>query len=88
MVSGQVIIARHDGAMYAVGIETQTLVWSIYLGNDAGTFPAGFETAGFCEWAPQTGYSVLASPAVAANGYIVVGTLEGYLVAISDRSWG
>ena len=88
VVSGQVIIARHDGAMYAVDIETQTKVWDIYLGNAAGTFPADFDTAGFCEWAPQTGYSVLASPAVAANGYIVVGTLEGYLVAISDRSWG
>ena len=88
VVSGQVIIARHDGAMYAVDIETQTKVWDIYLGNDAGTFPADFDDPGFCEWAPQTGYSVLASPAVAANGYIVVGTLEGYLVAISDRSWG
>jgi outer membrane protein assembly factor BamB len=87
VVSGQVIIARHDGALYAVDVETQTQVWEIYLGNDAGTFPADFEDPGFCEWAPRTGYSILASPAVAANGFIVVGTLEGYLVAISDRSW-
>ncbi|HAX82708.1 MAG TPA: hypothetical protein DCY40_09090 [Actinobacteria bacterium] len=87
VVSGQVVIARHDGALYGVDIETQTRVWKIYLGNDAGTFPTDFDTPGFCEWAPQTGYSVLASPAVAANGMIVVGTLEGYLVAVGDRSW-
>jgi outer membrane protein assembly factor BamB len=87
VVSGQVVIARHDGALYGVDIETQTEVWRIYLGNNAGTFPSDFDTPEFCEWAPRTGYSVLASPAVAANGMIVVGTLEGYLVAVGDRSW-
>ena len=32
----------------------------------------------------RTGTSLIASPAVAANGVVVVGTLEGYLFAIGD----
>ena len=45
--------------------------------------PPDFD-ASFCEWQPRTGTSILASPAVAANGVVVVGTLEGYLFAIGD----
>ncbi|HEX5630674.1 MAG TPA: PQQ-binding-like beta-propeller repeat protein [Acidimicrobiia bacterium] len=90
VVSGQVILPRHDGGLYAVSVETQTVVWSIYLGDStsAGTFPASFTAGAFCDWAPTEGYSILASPAIAPNGYIIVPTLEGYLVAVADRSWG
>ena len=91
VVSGQVIIPRHDGGLYAVSVETESLAWSIYLGDStaaAGTFPPDFESGEFCQWAPEDDYSILASPAVAPNGYIVVGTLEGYLMVIADRSWG
>ena len=33
VVSGQVIIPRHDGGLYAVSVETESLAWSIYLGD-------------------------------------------------------
>ncbi len=90
VVSGQVILPRHDGGLYAVSVETQTKVWEIYLGNSSspGTFPASFGAGEFCEWGPTEGYSILASPAIASNGYIIIPTLEGYLIAVSDRSWG
>jgi len=89
VVNGQVILPRHDGGLYAVDVETQTLAWQIFLGNfnSPGTFPAEHLEAEYCDWGPKDDYSILASPAVASNGYIVVGTLEGYLIAIADRSW-
>lgn len=89
VVSGQVILPRHDGGLYAVSVETETLAWQIYLGNSSssGTFPANFNEAEYCAWGPEDGYSILASPAVAPNGFIIVGTLEGDLVAVRDQSW-
>ena len=85
---GLVIVGRHDGGLYAVDAVTGTLSWSIYLGDhDAdGVFPDGFGE-GFCDWTPVEGFSVLASPAVDDSGIVVVGTLEGYLVAVGDSSW-
>lgn len=91
VVSGQVIVPRHDGGLYGISVADEKVVWSIFLGSLenslAGTFPQGFD-ATFCEWGPENTASILASPAVAPNGYIIVGTLEGYIVAIGDRSWG
>jgi outer membrane protein assembly factor BamB len=88
VVSGQVILPRWDGGLYAVALATKTTVWSLYLGQQAldGNFPTGYGE-GFCDWQPQAGYSVIASPAVADNGVIIVGTLEGYLCAVGDRGW-
>jgi outer membrane protein assembly factor BamB len=88
VASGQVIIPRFDGGLYAVDVSTETLVWSIYLGQESlhGQFPADMGED-FCEWQPKEGFSVLASPAVADNGTVVVGTLEGWLMAIGDAGW-
>jgi len=90
VVGQQILLARHDGALYAVDAETAATAWSIYLGigRSPGEFPEDYgpETP-FCEWAPTAGYSILASPAVSEDGIVVVGTLEGYLFGIGDRSW-
>jgi outer membrane protein assembly factor BamB len=88
VVSGLVILPRFDGGLYAVDLSTQALAWSIYLGREEleGAFPVDFG-ADFCEWGPQTGSSVIASPAVADNGVVLVGSLEGYLFAIGDTGW-
>jgi len=82
-------LARHDGGLYAVDLQTRTVAWKIYLGDAEGTgaFPQDFEEAGFCGWGPVTGHSILSSPAVASNGVIVVGTLEGFIIAIGDADW-
>jgi outer membrane protein assembly factor BamB len=86
---GQVILARDDGGLYAVSLADREKVWEIYLGNvraqPGGTFPAGFNDD-FCEES-ETGFPILSTPAVSADGIIVVGTLEGWIWAIGDRSW-
>ena len=88
VVGGQVILPRYDGGLYAVALDTKTVAWSIYLGQQAldGEFPATFGED-FCQQQPLAGASVIASPAVADNGVVVVGTLEGYLIAIGDEGW-
>jgi len=88
VVSGQVVLPRFDGGLYAVDLATQELAWSIYLGQEAldGAFPPDYDS-GFCEWQPRAGASLLASPAVADNGIILVGSLEGYLYAVGDAAW-
>ncbi len=88
VVSGLVILPRYDGGLYAVDLATQAMAWSIYLGREEmeGAFPADYGT-GFCDWGPTTGASILASPAVAGTGVVLVGSLEGYLFAIGDAGW-
>jgi hypothetical protein len=88
VVSGMVILPRYDGGLYAVDLATQALAWSIYLGREEleGAFPVDY-AEGFCEWGPTTGSSLIASPAVADNGVVLVGSLEGYLFAVGDTSW-
>jgi hypothetical protein len=89
IAGGQVIMPRDDGGLYAVSLADRTKVWEIYLGNQVnqpgGTFPAGFNVD-FCEES-ESGYPILSSPAISADGIIVVGTLEGWIWAIGDRSW-
>jgi outer membrane protein assembly factor BamB len=84
--NGYAYVARHDGGLYAVDLETQepNYVWRIYLGLSSAS---GFPDAHSCDWGPEGGYSILASPAVSPEGVIVIGTLEGQLVAIGDRDW-
>ena len=67
VVNGQVIIARHDGGLYAVDIETESEVWHIYLGNfnSPGTFPADFNEPEYCGWGPVDDYSISAIATVA-----------------------
>lgn len=88
VVSGQVILPRFDGGLYSVALATRTQAWSIYLGQQTldGEFPDDFGDD-FCEWTPKAGASIIASPAVADNGVVVVGTLEGYLIAVGNEGW-
>lgn len=91
ITGGQAILPRDDGGLYAIDLAAQTIAWRIYLGSEsgqsAGTFPAGFdEDADFCE-EDETGYAILSSPAITEDGVIIVGTLEGWIYAIGDRSW-
>jgi len=87
--NGVAYLARHDGGLYAVDLATREIEWQIYLGDadGNGSFPSNFEDAGFCQWGPETGYSILSSPAVSPEGAIIVGTLEGVLIAIGDSDW-
>ncbi|MBU1225965.1 MAG: PQQ-like beta-propeller repeat protein [Actinobacteria bacterium] len=89
ITTGQVILARHDGGLYGIDAAKGELAWSIYLGDDTnGEFPDGYDEEGFCDWTPKEGSPVLASPAIAENGIVVVGSLQGILTAVGDANWG
>ena len=47
-----------------------------------------YDDTDFCEWTPKSGSSILASPAIAENGVVVVGSLQGILTAVGDATWG
>ena len=87
---GQAIIPRDDGGLYGVDLSSHAVVWQIYLGNETsqsgGSFPAGFGDE-WCEDEDASGFEILSSPAIAEDGTIIVGTLEGFIYAIGDRSW-
>lgn len=87
--NGVAYLARHDGGLYAIDLTTREAAWSIYLGDADGTgaFPPEFADGGFCNWGPQNGFSILSSPAVSPEGVIVVGTLQGQMMAIGDSDW-
>jgi outer membrane protein assembly factor BamB len=88
IVGDLVILPRQDGGVYAVSLATQSVVWSIYLGTSVagGTFPETFGE-GFCDPLPEDASAIQASPAIAPDGTIVIGTLDGRLIAIVDRDW-
>jgi len=89
ITSGQVILARYDGGLYAVDAAKGEMAWSIYVGDDTeGDFPDGYDGDGFCEWVPKEGAPILSSPAIAENGVVVVGSLQGILTAVGDANWG
>jgi len=86
VINGQAILARNDGGLYAIDLATEEVAWQIYIGNSestSGNFPPGFSSSE-C----NTSHAILASPAVSPEGVIVVGTLEGFVVAVGDRAWG
>jgi outer membrane protein assembly factor BamB len=84
-----VYLPRHDGGLYAVELTTREIVWQIYLGDvdgdgRSGAFPPEHNESDFCQWGPENGNSILGSPAIAPDGTIVIGTGEGYMVAVGD----
>jgi hypothetical protein len=89
ITGGQVVLAREDGGLYAISLADKSVLWEIYLGNfraqPQGNFPPGFGEE-FCEQS-ESGFAILSSPAITPEGVIIVGTLEGFIYAIGDRSW-
>lgn len=84
-----VYVPRHDGGVYAYDIEKGTLRWSLFLGeanNISQSFPPEHLERGNdrCEWDPPFGRAVYASPAIAADGTLVIATGDGWLHAIRD----
>jgi outer membrane protein assembly factor BamB len=86
---GQVILARHDGGLYGIDAGSGTLAWSIYVGDDRdpGEWPDDYEDGDFCQWTPKSGSPILASPAIAPDGTVLVGSLQGILSAVGDADW-
>ncbi|MEX2322256.1 MAG: PQQ-binding-like beta-propeller repeat protein [Acidimicrobiia bacterium] len=88
VVGDLAIVPRQDGGLYAISIVNQVVQWKIYLGNrdTGGRFPEDFE-GDYCNSLPEDASAIQASPAVASDGTIIVGTLDGRLIAITDRDW-
>lgn len=88
VVGDLAIVPRQDGGLYAISIVNQVVQWDIYLGdeNAGGLFPEDF-TGDYCNSLPDGASAIQASPTVAPNGTIIVGTLDGRLIAITDRDW-
>lgn len=88
IVGDLAIIPRQDGGLYAVSLTERQLAWRIYLGrSDAGgMFPDDFGPES-CDPLPEGVSAIQASPAIAPDGTIVIGTLDGRLIAIGDRDW-
>lgn len=92
VVGDMALVPRHDGGLYALEAATGHPLWSLYLGDSAqaGTdFPTDIMPPDWqdCAWQPNVGRPIFASPAIAGNGLIVVGTDQGFLFCVGDTSW-
>jgi outer membrane protein assembly factor BamB len=84
------IVPRHNGGLYALRAGSGELLWSLYLGEAAGSgrdFPSDIMPPEWPEaaWEPNVGKPIFASPAIASDGRIVIGTDQGYLFAIGEK---
>lgn len=83
-------IPRFDGGLYAVDAKKGDLQWQFYIGNPdlAGAeFPQLWKELGYEQqghWKPPIGDAVYASPAIAANGQILI-PAAGYLYCIGEQ---
>lgn len=86
-VSGQVIYQpRFDGGLYALQAGSGQPLWQFYIGEPhlAGPdFPLGVLEQQ-SEWTPQIGDAVYSSPALAADGRILIAA-GGYLYCIGEK---
>ncbi len=78
-----IVLPQADGGVYGFDHIEQVLDWSVFLGTRPGdgAFPVGFEGMPCSILDP-----IQASPAVAPDGSIVVGTLEGDLIRMGGGS--
>lgn len=84
-------LGRHDGGLYAVDLTTNSMIWMLYLGDhpQAGRNnlppdilpPNSFGS----EWEPNVGKPIFATPALARDGRMVLGTGDGWLYCIRER---
>ena len=92
VIAGKVAyLARHDGGLYAVDLTTNEPAWMLYLGDhpQAGQNalppnilpPDSFGS----EWQPNVGQPIFATPALARDGRVVIGTGDGWLYCIGER---
>ena len=91
VVAGDLVyLPRQDGALYAVDWKQRKQAWMFYLGDVAQTgpqlpknlLPQGWDHAA---WKPAVGDALYATPAIAADGTIVLGSGQGWLYAIEQE---
>ena len=86
-------LARHDGMLHAFRPEENggEIAWSLALGDREAlgnnvTYEPVAEDGG-CSERPINGRTLFSTPAIGENGFVYVGTGDGWLYAIKDVSW-
>ncbi|HEY9840471.1 MAG TPA: PQQ-binding-like beta-propeller repeat protein, partial [Candidatus Obscuribacterales bacterium] len=80
-------VPRFDGGLYAISANKAQLLWSFYLGSPGYAGPKipeallGLQDP---EWKPPIGDAIYASPAIAADGSILI-PAAGFLYCISEE---
>ncbi|HEY9843648.1 MAG: PQQ-binding-like beta-propeller repeat protein [Candidatus Sericytochromatia bacterium] len=80
-------VPRYDGGLYAIDANKAQLLWSFYLGSPgyAGPkIPEALLELQDPEWKPPIGDAIYASPAIAADGSILI-PAAGFLYCISEE---
>ncbi|MEO0474784.1 MAG: PQQ-binding-like beta-propeller repeat protein [Planctomycetota bacterium] len=80
-------LGRHNGGFYAIDLSGDAaLRWTVYLGNHdlAGVDNTPAELRG--GWEPNVGRPIYATPAIAKDGTLVIGTGEGWLYCIRESA--
>lgn len=79
-------LGRHDGGLYAVDLSRDaTKRWMVYLGKEslAGVDNLPAELRG--GWDPNVGRPIYATPAIAKDGTLVIGSGQGWLYCIREK---
>ena len=82
VVGSTIVVPRNDGAVWAIDATGRRVAWDI--GITAPDF-TGRDECEAAEGDPRA--AIQASPAVAADGTIVVGGMDGSIYAIRDTGW-
>ncbi len=87
-------LARHDGTLYAFEPLTGAIRWGMQMGLQANAgVPISTAYIGldgvdsYCHAEPWDGTGLYATPAIAEDGTLFVGSGEGILYAIQDSDW-
>jgi cell division protein FtsI/penicillin-binding protein 2/outer membrane protein assembly factor BamB len=83
VIGDTVIVPRSDGSLYAFDSGSRNIAWQLDLTSDEGESLAGECTLGAAE---VLSMQLQSTPAIAADGTIVLGSLGGWLYAVSDET--
>ncbi len=87
-VGERYLLPRTDGALYASHDPYGVADWGIYLGEVTRMgerYPVANRTVrDECRWETSVGEGLYAPPAVAADGSVLIGTGQGYLVKLIE----
>lgn len=88
IASDMMYLARPDGTLYALLASDRTPVWHVYLGDHAQhgeTIPPAILHHRDAWSKPAVGDALYATPAVARDGTLVIGSGDGWLYGIHEQ---
>lgn len=83
-------LARHDGVLYAFDYAATSPAWSLALGRhdlSGQTRTHDPQEGDGCTVSPVDSTALFATPSIGNDGTLYVGSGEGWVYAIRDRSW-